>query len=197
MYEDLRDESLAGLDQIGFDGMAIGGLSVGEPKAVLHEMTAVAADLLPDAKPRYLMGVGYPDDILAGVLAGVDMFDCVLPTRMARTGTVLTWDGRLVVKNREYAHDDRPIDPDCPCPVCRRHSRAYIRHLFQAHELLGPMLATQHNLWFYQELMRGIRAAIAEDGLPAYARSTQSRWAAGEQRRLEEVSRRRPGGRGR
>ena len=127
---------------------------MGEPKPQLHDMTAVAAALLPVDRPRYLMGVGYPDDIVAAVQAGVDMFDCVLPTRMARTGSVLTWDGRLVVKNREYARDDRPIDAACPCPVCRRHSRAYMRHLFQARELLGPMLATQHNLWFYQELMR-------------------------------------------
>jgi queuine tRNA-ribosyltransferase len=187
-------EDIVGLDLPGY---AIGGLSVGEPKPVLHEMSAVAAELLPDAKPRYLMGVGYPDDIVAAVLAGVDMFDCVLPTRMARTGSVLTWDGRLVVKNREFARDESPIDPTCPCPACRHHSRAYIRHLFQARELLGPMLATQHNLWFYQELMRGIAEAIAEDRLTDYARQVTERWQAGEQRRLDEVRRKPPGGRGR
>jgi queuine tRNA-ribosyltransferase len=141
------------------------------------------------------MGVGYPDDILAAVLAGVDMFDCVLPTRMARTGSVLTWDGRLVVKNQTYARDERPIDPDCPCPVCRQHSRAYIRHLFQAREILGPMLATQHNLWFYQELMRGIGAAIGEDRLVDWARVVTARWTEGERARREEVARRGPGGR--
>lgn len=192
-----RRRHAAMLTQLDLPGYAIGGLSVGEPKEVLHEMTAVAAELLPDDRPRYLMGVGYPDDIVTAVLAGVDMFDCVLPTRMARTGSVLTWDGRLVVKNREYERDDQAIDPTCPCPVCRRHSRAYIRHLFQARELLGPMLATQHNLWFYQELMRGIRVAIAEDRLPAFAAEVCRRWNEGEARRLADVARREPGGRGR
>jgi queuine tRNA-ribosyltransferase len=170
---------------------------VGEPKPQLHDMTAVAAALLPGDRPRYLMGVGYPDDIVAAVQAGVDMFDCVLPTRMARTGSVLTWDGRLVVKNREYARDDRPIDDACPCPVCRRHSRAYLRHLFQAREVLGPMLATQHNLWFYQELMRGVRRAIGAGRLATFAREVTTRWNEGEARRLAELARRPPGGRGR
>ena len=192
-----RRRSAEEIMELDLPGYAIGGLSVGEPKPVLHEMSGVAAALLPDEKPRYLMGVGYPDDILEAVLAGVDMFDCVLPTRMARTGTVLTWDGRLVVKNQEYAQDERPIDEHCPCPVCRRHSRAYIRHLFQARELLGSMLTSQHNLWFYQELMRGIRAAIAAGELADYAQRVRARWDEGEQRRLEEVSRRRPGGRNR
>ena len=183
------------LVDIDLPGYAIGGLSVGEPKDVLHEMIDLAAPLLPDDRPRYLMGVGYPDDIVTAVSAGVDMFDCVLPTRMARTGSVLAWDGRMVVKNREYRRDDRPIDTTCPCPVCVRHSRAYIRHLFQARELLGPMLATQHNLWFYQELMRAIRAAIVEDRLPDLARDVRRRWSEGERRRLDEVARREPGGR--
>jgi len=151
-----RRRHAAMLTQLELPGYAIGGLSVGEPKAVLHEMTAVTAELLPDDRPRYLMGVGYPDDIVTAVLAGVDMFDCVLPTRMARTGSVLTWDGRLVVKNRDYERDDQPIDPSCPCPVCRRHSRAYIRHLFQARELLGPDDATA----FYAEVQRALTAAI-------------------------------------
>ncbi len=190
-----RRRSAADITQLDLPGYAIGGLSVGEPRPVLHEMTAVAAGLLPADRPRYLMGVGYPDDILAGVLAGVDMFDCVLPTRMARTGSVLTWDGRLVVKNRDYARDERPIDPGCPCPTCRRHSRAYIRHLFQARELLGPILATQHNVWFYQELMRRIRAAIAAGTLTGLASAVTDRWRAGERQRLQEVARRPPGGR--
>lgn len=194
----LPDERRRAADEIGaldLPGYAIGGLSVGEPKPVLHELAAVAAALLPAAKPRYLMGVGFPDDILAAVLAGVDMFDCVLPTRMARTGSVLTWDGRLVVKNLDYARDERPLDPQCACPTCRRHSRAYLRHLFQAGEMLGPMLATQHNLWFYQDLMRGIRAAIAADQLTAYARATTQRWQAGEADRQARAARRPPGGR--
>jgi queuine tRNA-ribosyltransferase len=192
-----RQRQRAAEDIVALDlpGYAIGGLSVGEPRDVLHAMVAESAPLLPADRPRYLMVVGYPDDICAAVLAGVDMFDCVLPTRTARTGSVLTWDGRLVVKNSEYARDENPIDPDCGCPACRRHSRAYIRHLFQARELLGPMLATQHNLWFYQDLMRGIREAIAADRLPAYAREVTARWRTGEERRLEEVARRPPGGR--
>ncbi|HOX26773.1 MAG TPA: tRNA guanosine(34) transglycosylase Tgt [Candidatus Krumholzibacteria bacterium] len=190
----LEERRRAAADLAGFDlpGYAIGGLSVGEPKPVLHELAAAAAALLPADRPRYLMGVGYPDDILAAVLGGVDMFDCVLPTRMARTGSVLTWDGRLAVKNREFARDDRPVDPDCPCPVCRRHSRAYLRHLFQAREILGAMLATQHNLWFYQELMRDIRAAIGEGRLVDYARAVGARWADGERKRLDEIARRDP-----
>ena len=190
-----RRRAAADIVPLDLPGYAIGGLSVGEPKAVLHEMAAASAALLPRDRPRYLMGVGFPDDILAAVLAGVDMFDCVLPTRMARTGTVLTWDGRLVVKNSEYAADFAAIDADCPCPVCRRHSRAYLRHLFQAGEMLGPMLATQHNLWFYQELMRGIREAIASDRLPAFARQVSARWTEGETQRLARAADRRPGGR--
>ncbi len=192
-----RRRSAEDIVTLDLPGYAIGGLSVGEPKPVLHEMTGVAAALLPDEKPRYLMGVGYPDDILEAVVAGVDMFDCVLPTRMARTGSVLTWDGRLVVKNQEHAQDDGPIDSSCPCPTCRGHSRAYIRHLFQARELLGPMLVTQHNLWFYQELMRGIRQAIAAGQLADYARKVRARWDEGEQQRLDDVARRKPGGRSR
>jgi queuine tRNA-ribosyltransferase len=134
------------------------------------------------------MGVGFPDDILAGVAAGVDMFDCVLPTRMARTGTVLTRDGRLVVKNSEFAEDAGPIDTECGCPVCARHSRAYLRHLFQAREILASTLATIHNLHFYQELMSGIRTAIREGGFSAYAAEMSGRWLAGEKARLDRVS---------
>ena len=191
-----RRRSAEDIVQLDLPGYAIGGLSVGEPKELLHAMTAESAPLLPSDRPRYLMGVGYPDDILAAVLAGVDMFDCVLPTRMARTGSVLTWDGRLVVKNSGYARDERPLDPDCPCPTCRRHSRAYIRHLFQSREILGPMLATQHNLWFYQELMRGIAGAIERDHLVAYAHEVTDRWNAGERERLDRIAGSRPGGRG-
>ena len=185
-------EQLVALDLPGY---AVGGLSVGEPIELMREMTATAAALLPADKPRYLMGVGFPDDIVEGVLAGVDMFDCVLPTRMGRTGTVLTHDGRLVVKNGAYARDERPLDPDCGCPVCARHSRAYIRHLLASGEILGLMLATRHNLWFYQSLMQRIRDAIEADELHLFAEAFLARWRAGEARRLAGVEAARPGGR--
>jgi queuine tRNA-ribosyltransferase len=187
----LRRQSAAEIVALDLPGYAIGGLSVGEPTSALREMTDLAAELLPPAKPRYLMGVGFPDDILAAVGAGVDMFDCVLPTRMARTGTVLTRDGRLVIKNQTFAEDARPIDAECGCPVCARHSRGYIRHLFQAHEILGPTLATVHNLHYYQELMAAIRQAIRTDRYPAFAAAATSRWQEGEAARLDAVQSRR------
>jgi queuine tRNA-ribosyltransferase len=189
--EDLRRRSAAEIVALDLPGYAIGGLSVGEPTEALREMTELAAGLLPVDRPRYLMGVGFPDDILASVGGGVDMFDCVLPTRMARTGTVLTRDGRLVIKNREFAQDTGPIDPECGCPVCARHTRSYIRHLFQSREMLASTLATLHNLHFYQELMAGIRAAIREARYPAFASQLAGRWQAGEAARLAEAQRRR------
>ncbi len=191
--ETLRRRSAAEIVELDLPGYAIGGLSVGEPIPAMREMTELAAGLLPPDKPRYLMGVGFPDDIVAGVTAGVDMFDCVLPTRMARTGTVLTRDGRLVVKNKEFAEDADPIDFECGCPVCSRHSRSYIRHLFQAKEILGPVLATTHNLHFYQELMAGIRRSIREGNFTAHAREVTRRWQEGESARLERVSRQKGG----
>jgi queuine tRNA-ribosyltransferase len=187
--ETLRRRSAAEITELDLPGYAIGGLSVGEPTAAMREMTDLAAGLLPADRPRYLMGVGFPDDILASVAAGVDMFDCVLPTRMARTGTVLTRDGRLVIKNNEFAEDDLPIDEQCGCPVCGRHSRAYIRHLFQAREMLASTLATIHNLHFYQELMAGIRKAIREGRFTAHAAEMSGRWLEGERERLERVQR--------
>ncbi len=189
--EALRRRSAAEIAELDLPGYAIGGLSVGEPTAALREMTDLAAGLLPDDRPRYLMGVGFPDDILAAVAAGVDMFDCVLPTRMARTGTVLTRDGRLVVKNQDCAEDEAPLDAECGCPVCARHSRSYIRHLFQAREILGPTLATIHNLHFYQELMAGIRGSLAAGTFPAYAAAASARWRDGEERRLSRARGRR------
>jgi len=189
--ETLRRRSAAEILELDLPGYAIGGLSVGEPTTAMREMTELAAGLLPSDRPRYLMGVGFPDDILASVTAGVDMFDCVLPTRMARTGTVLTRDGRLVIKNREFAEDSRPIDDECGCPVCARHSRAYIRHLFQAREILASALATIHNLHFYQELMSGIREAIRQERFEAFSSEVSGRWMDGETARLDEVKRRR------
>jgi queuine tRNA-ribosyltransferase len=188
--EALRRLSANQLLDLDLPGYAIGGLSVGEPPAAMHAMCAFTAPLLPAERPRYLMGVGFPDDILAGVAAGVDMFDCVLPTRMARTGTVMTRDGRLVVKNSEHAREEHPLDAECGCPVCSGHSRAYLRHLFQVGEMLGPMLATMHNLWFYAELMRDIRAAITGGSFPAFAHERVARWREGEAARLAAVRQR-------
>ena len=195
VYPDERTRSVEQVAALDLPGYAIGGLSVGEPVPVMREMTAHTAARLPADRPRYLMGVGFPDDIVESVLLGVDMFDCVLPTRMARNGTALTRDGRLVVRNSAYADDLRPLDPDCGCPVCGRHSRSYIRHLFAAGEMLGPTLATLHNLHFYQDLMGDLRAAIAADTLGAYADAFLSRWREGERRRIETARNTPPGGR--
>jgi queuine tRNA-ribosyltransferase len=181
-----RQRSAGELRALDLAGYAIGGLSVGEPVSALREMTEFTAGLLPADRPRYLMGVGFPDDIATSVMAGIDMFDCVLPTRMARNGTALTADGRLVVKNSTYARDERPLDPDCACPVCRRHSRAYLRHLFNAREILGPVLTTTHNLHFYQDLMRGLQEAIRAGRLADQAARVTMRWQEGEAERRAE-----------
>ena len=161
MFETLRDESLAGLRDIGFDGYAIGGLSVGEPKEDMMRVLAHTAPRLPAGRPRYLMGVGTPEDLVAGVAAGVDMFDCVLPTRNARNGWLFTSRGDLKLRNARFRDDPRPIDPECACHACRHFSRAYVHHLQRVGEILGARLATIHNLHFYLELMRGMREAIA------------------------------------
>jgi queuine tRNA-ribosyltransferase len=162
-YETLRRRCAEELTQIGFDGYAIGGLSVGEPKTAMFEMTALAAEALPVEKPRYLMGVGFPEDVAGCVARGVDMFDCVMPTRNARNGSLFTSRGRLVVKNAIYAEDFSPVDPGCGCYTCREFSRAYLRHLFNAGELLAPYLATLHNITFFQRIMREMREAILDD----------------------------------
>jgi queuine tRNA-ribosyltransferase len=163
MYEDLRDESLAGLVDIGFDGYAIGGLSVGEPKEDMLRILAHTAPKLPADKPRYLMGVGTPEDLVAAVSRGVDMFDCVMPTRNARNGWLFTRHGDIKLKNAKYKMDTGPLDPDCQCYTCRHFSRAYLHHLHRLGEILGARLNTIHNLHYYQELMAGMRLAIEED----------------------------------
>jgi len=165
VYRDLRVRSARELAALDFPGYGIGGLSVGEPKPLMYEALEWTIPHLPAEKPRYLMGVGSPDCLLEGVSRGVDMFDCVLPTRMARHGALLTRTGRLNIKNAVHARDFGPVDPDCGCYTCRRFSRAYLHHLFRAGEILGLRLATVHNLFFVLELMRAIRRAIREDRL--------------------------------
>ena len=163
MYEDLRARSIAGLQEIGFDGYAIGGLSVGEPKEDRQRVLEALMPLLPAERPRYLMGVGTPEDIVDAVTRGIDMFDCVLPTRNARNGHLFTRFGAVRIRNAQYRDDLRPIDEACGCYTCRHYSCAYLRHLDCCGEILGARLNTIHNLFYYQELMAGLRAAI-EDG---------------------------------
>jgi queuine tRNA-ribosyltransferase len=164
MFEHLRDESLAGLTGIGFDGYAIGGLSVGEPKEDMLRILQHTAPQLPAGKPRYLMGVGTPEDLVAAVSRGIDMFDCVMPTRNARNGMLFTRFGDIKIKNAQYRLDLRPLDEQCTCYACRNFTRAYLHHLHRLNEILGARLNTIHNLHYYQELMCGIRAAIETGG---------------------------------
>lgn len=168
MFRDLREQSVRDLVALNFPGYAIGGLSVGEPKDVMYEVLSYTTPLLPVDKPRYLMGVGSPDALVEGVLRGIDMFDCVLPTRIARNGTTMTSRGRLVVRNAQYARDFGPLDPECDCDTCRHYTRAYIRHLIKADEILGLRLTTFHNLYFLLKLMARVRQAIREDRLKDY-----------------------------
>ncbi|MDF2500206.1 MAG: Queuine tRNA-ribosyltransferase [Anaerosporomusa subterranea] len=168
MYKDLRAQSAAELTSLDFPGYGIGGLSVGEPKHLMYEMLEHTTPRLPANKPRYLMGVGTADCLVEGVMRGVDMFDCVFPTRVARNGTTMTKNGRLVVKNAEFARDLRPIDPDCGCYACQNFSRAYIRHLFKADEIFGLRLTTIHNLYHLLDFMRRMRQAIIEDRFLAF-----------------------------
>ena len=161
VYADLRRRSAEALKEIGFDGYAVGGLAVGEGQEVMFETLGVTVPLLPDARPRYLMGVGKPADIVGAVRRGIDMFDCVLPTRSGRTGQAFTRRAVLNLMNARHRDDPRPLDADCPCPSCSDYSRAYLHHLFKAKEMLGPILLTRHNLHYYQQLMAGLRGAIA------------------------------------
>ncbi|MBP1966021.1 tRNA guanosine(34) transglycosylase Tgt [Paenibacillus aceris] len=165
MHEDLRRMSAEQLTSMDFPGYAIGGLSVGEPKHLMYEVLDYTAPLMPANKPRYLMGVGSPDALIEGAIRGIDMFDCVLPTRIARNGTCMTSEGRLVIRNAKHATDFGPLDPKCSCYTCTNYSRAYIRHLIKADETFGIRLTTIHNLHFLLQLMRDVRGAIKEDRL--------------------------------
>jgi queuine tRNA-ribosyltransferase len=166
--ERMRRDSAQALTGIGFDGYAVGGLAVGEGQEAMLGCLDFAVDMLPADKPRYLMGVGKPDDLVEAVVRGIDMFDCVLPTRSGRTGQAFTADGPLNMRNARFAEDSQPIEPGCPCPACTTFERAYVHHLVKAGEILGAMLMTQHNLWFYQRLMQSLRDAIAEQALESF-----------------------------
>ena len=174
----LRAESAAALTGIGFEGYAIGGLAVGEGQAAMFATIEATVPHLPPTHPRYLMGVGTPDDLLGAVARGIDMFDCVMPTRAGRTARAFTSGGVLNLRNARHADDPAPLDPRCACTACTRHARAYLHHLFRANEMLGPMLLTQHNLTYYQSLMRGLRQAIGEGRLAAHAAAVRAEWAA-------------------
>ncbi|MDA0924218.1 MAG: tRNA guanosine(34) transglycosylase Tgt [Proteobacteria bacterium] len=180
LERDLREESAKALKDIGFDGYAVGGLAVGEGQEAMFGVLDYAPDMLPADKPRYLMGVGKPDDIVGAVARGIDMMDCVLPSRSGRTGQAWTRMGQINIKNARHADDPRPLDEDCTCPACRGYSRAYLHHVFRAGEMISGMLLTWHNLHYYQELMTGIRAAIAEDRFAAFEADFHTRRAGGD-----------------
>ena len=177
---ELRAESVHALREIGFEGYAVGGLAVGEGQALMFATLDSTVPLLPADRPRYLMGVGTPNDLVGAVERGIDMFDCVMPTRAGRTARAYAGSGTLNLRNARHAADPRPLAPGCSCPACARHSRAYLHHLFRAGEMLGPMLLTWHNLHYYQALMRGLREAIVAGTLPAHAAALRAGWAAGD-----------------
>jgi queuine tRNA-ribosyltransferase len=176
--EGLRRASAEALTAIGFDGYAVGGLAVGEGHEAMCGVLDFATAMLPPDQPRYLMGVGKPDDIVEAVRRGIDMFDCVLPTRSGRTGQAFTLDGPINIRNARFAEDQEPLEPGCPCPACTTYSRAYVHHLVRSGEILGAMLMTEHNLWFYQRLMHGLRDAIAEQRFAAHAAAFLARYRA-------------------
>ncbi len=180
VYPDLRRESADALRAIGFDGYAVGGLAVGEGREATFATLDATLAALPEDKPRYLMGVGKPEDIVAGVVLGVDMFDCVLPTRSGRTAQAWTAGGPVNIRNARHGEDTRPLEQDCPCPACRNHSRAYLHHLVRAGEILGAMLLTWHNLQYYQRLMAGLRTAIAGGELAAFVAEFERRRLQGD-----------------
>lgn len=170
-FKDLREISAQKLIEIGFDGYAIGGLAVGEGQEVMLEVLDYAADFLPENKPRYLMGVGKPSDIVGAVARGIDMFDCVIPTRSGRTGQAFTREGSINIRNAKYIDDQKPLDEKCACYACQNHSRAYLNHLVKANEMLGAMLLSEHNIFYYQDLMKDIRRAIEEKNFDEFAKS--------------------------
>ncbi len=175
-YPELRRECARRIVDLDFAGYAIGGLSVGEPKTLTLEVTELTLEILPGDRPRYLMGIGPPEDLVDAVSLGADLFDCVLPTRNGRTGTLFTHYGKLVVKNAAYARDFTPADPDCGCYTCTNFTRAYLRHLFQAGEILGPRLATLHNIHFFTQVMRDLREALREERFPEWRDSLLSQY---------------------
>jgi queuine tRNA-ribosyltransferase len=178
-YADLRRESAAALTDLDFQGYAIGGLAVGEGQAMMFAMLEITSPLLPEQKPRYLMGVGTPDDLLGSIARGVDMFDCVMPTRAGRTARAFTSGGIFNLRNARFIDDDTPLDLNCGCLACTRHSRAYLHHLFRCEEMLGPILLTQHNLTYYQSLMQGARTAILAGNFSEYSATVRAGWASG------------------
>ena len=167
-YDDLRVEHMKEISQLDLDGFAIGGLAVGEPTEVMYHIIEEVEPYMPEDKPRYLMGVGTPSNIIEAVARGVDFFDCVMPSRNARHATIFTWNGIMHITNEKYKTDDRPLDPECDCPTCRNHSRAYIRHLFKADEQLAGRLAVMHNLYFYNTLTQKIRTALDNGEFEAF-----------------------------
>jgi queuine tRNA-ribosyltransferase len=179
VYPELRAESARAITELDFPGNAIGGVSVGEPKEAMEEVVASTAPLLPEEKPRYLMGVGTPEDLLQAVACGIDMFDCVLPTRLGRNGSAYTTYGRINLKNARFTDDFGPIDPECSCWACRSYTAAYMRHLYKSDEILAARLLTHHNLAFYHRLMAGIRAALEEDRFPEFRRDFLAKYRSG------------------
>ncbi|MEL6427086.1 MAG: tRNA guanosine(34) transglycosylase Tgt [Pseudomonadota bacterium] len=180
LEQDLRGESAEALREIGFEGYAVGGLAVGEGQAAMFGVLDYAPGQLPEDRPRYLMGVGKPDDIVGAVQRGIDMFDCVLPSRSGRTGQAFTRFGVVNIKNARHADDPRPLDPECTCPACANYSRAYLHHVYKAQEIISSMLMTWHNLHYYQELMAGLREAIAGGALDTFVAAFHARREAGD-----------------
>ncbi len=180
VFKDQREESADKLRAVGFEGYAVGGLAVGEGQGLMFDVLDYAPGMLPEDKPRYLMGVGKPDDIVGAVQRGIDMFDCVLPSRSGRTGQVFTRLGVLNIKNARHADDPRPLDENCSCPACSNYSRAYLHHVFRAQEIISSMLLTWHNLQYYQDLMSGLRGAIEQNALDAFAAEFHATRAQGD-----------------
>jgi queuine tRNA-ribosyltransferase len=178
VHPELRERSAEGLLPIDFPGYAVGGLSVGEPPAAMYRTLDCTVPLLPAGKPRYLMGVGRPEDIVEAVCRGVDLFDCVMPTRNGRNGMAFTSNGPVRIRNAAHQRDERPLDDACDCTACSRFSRAYLRHLFVAGEMLGPMLLSLHNVTFYQRLVRGLRRAVLAGAADAFRREQLASWTA-------------------